>query len=67
MLPISLGGIGVREGSLVFLMVSLGAQNEKAAMCSLLLLAMLLAVGIIGGIVYAIRPFLAKKERDRLV
>lgn len=67
MLPISLGGIGVREGSLVFLMVSLGAQNEKAAMCSLLLLAMLLAVGIIGGLIYAIRPLIAKKEKDRLV
>ena len=67
MLPISLGGIGVREGFLVFLMVSIGAQNEKAAMCSLLLLAMLLAVGIIGGLIYAIRPLIAKKERDRLI
>ena len=67
MLPISLGGIGVREGSLVFLMVSLGAQNAKAAMCSLLLFAMLLVMGIIGGLIYAIRPLLAKKESDRLV
>lgn len=67
MLPISLGGIGVREGSLVFMMVSLGAQNAKAAMCSLLLFAMLLIMGVIGGMIYAIRPFLAKKEKDRLV
>jgi uncharacterized protein (TIRG00374 family) len=67
MLPISLGGIGVREGSLVFLMVSLGAQNAKAAMCSLLLFAMLLVMGIIGGLIYAIRPFLAKKEKNSLV
>jgi hypothetical protein len=67
MLPISLGGIGVREGSLVFLMVSLGAQNAKAAMCSLLLFAMLLVVGIIGGLIYALRPLLAKKERGRIV
>ena len=67
MLPISLGGIGVREGFLVFLMVSLGAQNAKAAMCSLLLFAMLLVIGIIGGLIYAIRPLLAKKERGRLV
>jgi uncharacterized protein (TIRG00374 family) len=66
MLPISLGGIGVREGSLVFLMVSLGAQNAKAAMCSLLLFAMLLVMGIIGGLIYAIRPFLAKKEKNSL-
>ncbi|MCE5328763.1 flippase-like domain-containing protein [bacterium] len=61
MLPVSLGGIGVREGSLVFMMVSLGAQNAKAAMCSLLLFAMLLIMGIIGGLIYAIRPFLARK------
>lgn len=67
MLPVSLGGIGVREGSLVFIMVSLGAQNAKAAMCSLLLFAMLLIVGIIGGLIYAIRPFLAKKDKDRII
>lgn len=67
MLPISLGGIGVREGSLVFLMVSLGAQNAKAVMCSLLLLAMSLIMGVIGGLVYAIRPLIAKKEKDRFV
>jgi len=67
MLPVSLGGIGVREGSLVFIMVSLGAQNAKAAMCSLLLFAMLLIMGIIGGLIYAIRPFLAKKDKDRII
>jgi len=67
MLPISLGGIGVREGSLVFIMVSLGAQNAKAAMCSLLLFAMLLIMGIIGGLIYAIRPFMVKKDKDRIV
>ncbi len=67
MLPISLGGIGIREGSLVFMMVSLGAQNAKAAMCSLLLFAMLLIMGIIGGLIYAVRPFLAKKEKDRII
>jgi glycosyltransferase 2 family protein len=67
MLPISLGGIGIREGSFVFIMVSLGAQNAKAVMCSLLLLAMTLIMGIIGGLVYAVRPLIAKKEKDRLI
>jgi len=28
---------------------------------------MLLVMGIIGGLIYAIRPLLAKKESDRLV
>ncbi|HHT79530.1 MAG TPA: flippase-like domain-containing protein [Actinobacteria bacterium] len=67
MLPISLGGIGVREGSLVFMMVKLGAQNEKAAMCSLLLFAMLVILAIAGGVVYGARPIIEKKEKDKLL
>ena len=67
MLPISLGGIGVREGSLVLMLVSLGAQNEKAAMCSLLLFAMLVIIAIIGGIIYGTRPIIEKKEKDKLL
>ncbi|MDD3521007.1 MAG: lysylphosphatidylglycerol synthase transmembrane domain-containing protein [Actinomycetota bacterium] len=67
MLPISLGGIGVREGSLVLMMVSLGAQNEKAAMCSLLLFAMLVIIAIIGGIIYGTRPIIEKKEKDKIL
>lgn len=67
MLPVSLGGIGIREGSLVFLMVSLGAPHAKSAMVSLLLFAMILFMGITGGLIYAIRPFLAKKEKDRVI
>jgi uncharacterized protein (TIRG00374 family) len=63
MLPISLGGTGVREGSLVFLLVSLNISHPKAAMCSLLLLAMTLIVGIIGGLIFAVRPFLNKKKQ----
>ena len=66
MLPISLGGIGLREGSVVLLMVALGAPSEKATMCSLLLFAMLIVLSIIGGIIYGLRPFLAKKERERV-
>jgi len=58
MLPISIGGMGLRENSLVFIMVALGAENDKAALCSLLIFAMLIIVGIIGGIAYNIRPYL---------
>ncbi|MEA2016425.1 MAG: lysylphosphatidylglycerol synthase transmembrane domain-containing protein [Actinomycetota bacterium] len=57
MIPISIGGIGLREGSLVFIMVAMGVANEKAAMCSLLILFALLIVGIVGGIVYMVRPY----------
>jgi len=58
MLPISIGGMGLRENSLVFIMVALGAANDKAALCSLLIFTMLIIVGIIGGITYNIRPYL---------
>ena len=58
MLPISIGGMGLRENSLVFIMIALGAANDKAALCSLLTFIMLIIVGIIGGITYNIRPYL---------
>jgi len=37
MIPISIGGIGVREGSLLFLFTLLGETSEKAVVLSLLL------------------------------
>ena len=60
MVPISIGGIGLRENSLVFIMLSLGVINEKAALTSLITLLFLLFLGIIGGIVYIVRPLILK-------
>jgi uncharacterized protein (TIRG00374 family) len=57
MIPISIGGIGLRENSLVFIMVAMGVTSEKAALCSLLILLMLIIMGTIGGIIYIVRPF----------
>jgi len=66
MMPISIGGIGLRENSIVYIMVAMGIDNEKAALCSLILFAMLIFVGIIGGIIYGVRPYVtdyfSKKE-----
>ena len=58
MLPISIGGIGLRENSLVLIMIALGAANDKATLVSLLTFMMLIIVGIIGGITYNIRPYI---------
>ena len=63
MLPVSIGGTGIRENSLVFLMVALGASSEKATVTSLLLFAMIITVGIIGAVVYAVRPFILKQPK----
>jgi len=57
MIPISIGGIGLRENSIVYIMVAMGAGNEKAALCSLILFAMLIFIGLIGGIIYGVRPY----------
>ncbi|HJX01978.1 MAG TPA: lysylphosphatidylglycerol synthase transmembrane domain-containing protein [Candidatus Humimicrobiaceae bacterium] len=65
MLPISIGGIGLRENSLVIIMVAMGANNEKAALCSLLILLMLIIMGIIGGITYIVRPYFEGKFKKR--
>lgn len=62
MLPISIGGIGLRENSLVLIMTSLGAMEEKAAITSLLIFFMLIVIGIIGGIIYLVRPFILKRK-----
>jgi len=65
MLPLSIGGTGIRENSQVFLMVALGASSDKSTVASLLLFAMIITVGIIGAIVYAVRPFILKQPKDR--
>ncbi len=57
MLPISIGGIGLRENSLVFIMVAMGVINEKALVFSLLIFIMFLALGLLGGIANIVRPF----------
>ncbi|MBN1298740.1 MAG: flippase-like domain-containing protein [Actinobacteria bacterium] len=63
MLPISIGGTGVRENSLVFLMVALGAAQDRSTVASLLLFAMILGFGLLGAIVYIVRPFILKQSK----
>ncbi len=61
MLPISIGGMGVRENSIVFLMAALGAPRDLSAMTSLIIFAIILAIGLTGAIVYIVRPFVSKQ------
>lgn len=63
MIPISIGGIGLRENSLVFIMVAMGVANEKAALCSLLIFSMLIIVGAVGGIIYVVRPYFESRSK----
>jgi glycosyltransferase 2 family protein len=66
MLPISIGGIGLRENSLVFILVAMGVINEKAALFSLIIFAMWIALGALGGIAYIIRPFFEKNTNQNI-
>jgi len=66
MLPISIGGIGLRENSLVFIMVAMGIVNQKAALFSLIVLVMILLFGLFGGIAYVIRPFFDNRIKNRI-
>jgi len=56
MVPISIGGIGIRENTLVFIITAMGVGGEQAAICALLIFLMLIFIGIIGGITYSVRP-----------
>jgi uncharacterized protein (TIRG00374 family) len=52
MLPISLGGIGVREGVFVVLLAPFGVSAEQAFMLSALFYLMLMTLGLAGGMVH---------------
>jgi len=52
MLPISLSGLGIREGAFIFLFTMVGATKEQAITLSLLWFATCAFVSIIGGVEY---------------
>lgn len=50
--PITIGGIGIRENALVFVISSFGILQSQATLFSLIILAIILIIGMIGGIIY---------------
>lgn len=62
-LPISIGGAGLRENSTVFLMIALGAAQDKSVTCSIIILAIILAMGLAGAVTYIVRPFIKDKNQ----
>jgi len=66
MIPISIGGIGVREGAFVILVGALGGQKDIATIVSIAILIMILIPGLVGGIIYAFRPYIDKKRAAAL-
>lgn len=52
LLPVSIGGLGLREASTVFFFARAGLAKDEALAMSLLSFVFLLAYGVLGGLVY---------------
>lgn len=52
MVPISLAGLGLREGALVYLFTLVGSTGEQALTLSLIWFAVMVLVSVVGGIEY---------------
>jgi uncharacterized membrane protein YbhN (UPF0104 family) len=55
-LPISLNGVGVREGGLVWILSSYGVAEATCVALGLLWLSVTVATGLVGGLVYLLGP-----------
>jgi len=58
MLPISINGIGVREGGFVLFFTAVGVSTADALLLSLLTFAQLLLIGLLGGVLFVSGPLL---------
>ncbi len=52
MLPVSLAGLGIREGAFVFLFAKAGASKEEALTLSLMWFIIMATVSLVGGVEY---------------
>jgi uncharacterized membrane protein YbhN (UPF0104 family) len=56
MIPVSLNGLGVREGAFVFFLAQVGVPEAQALSLALLWLGVLIASSLIGGLVWLATP-----------
>lgn len=63
-LPISLAGVGVREGGLVWLLSGYGLTGELGMALGLLWTTVTMSSGLVGGLVYLFGPPLDRQELD---
>jgi len=60
-LPISLSGLGVREGAYIYLFSRIGVPSSSALVISLSVYAITVATGLIGALIYAIEGYKGMK------
>ena len=62
MIPISISGIGVREGAFVYFFTQIDVPKENSLLLSLLFFSQTIIVGLVGGFVYLIRDIGDRKN-----
>lgn len=62
MIPVSLNGVGIREGVMVVILGLFGVGNAKAVFLSLLIYGIFIINGFLGGVWYGVRGFF--QDRD---
>jgi len=68
LIPLSINGIGIREGMFVYMLGSVGVDKSDALVLSLLVFAVFFVYGILGGLVLASRGISPRKlARDASV
>jgi len=66
-LPISISGLGIRESGYVLIFKFLGVEPSKGLACGLLVLAITIICGILGGIIYSLTNYpivIMRKKRE---
>jgi hypothetical protein len=63
MLPLSLAGIGIREGVMLLLLRLFGVGDTRAIFLALLIYGIFIVNGLLGGIVYGVRGFTEGRRR----
>lgn len=66
LIPISVAGVGVREGSFVYLFSSIGVQPEKALSLSLLMFSQAVLLALAGGVIYLTRKTNRRQSMSRI-
>jgi len=61
-IPISIGGIGIRENAMVFAVMSFGVVESQATLFSFIILFIILFNGLLGGIVYLFKNVFYKSR-----
>ena len=62
MLPLSLAGVGIREGVMLLVLRLFGVSDTKAVFLALLIYGIFILNGLIGGLIYGLRGFAESGE-----